>query len=224
MNEEDMITTLTTPEQELRDTVMEQLAWEPEVDATLIGVTNTSGIVTLSGYVNTYVGGLKAERAARGVYGVKAVVNDLAVKLTEKRIDPDIAKDAIHVLTNHVDVPRGISVTVRDGYITLGGTVEWHFQRLSAEHAVKCLRGVRGVFNNIAVKPAVSPKDVQDRIVEALHRHADIDARRIHVFADGPRVVLSGFVRSWNEKDEAQRAAWKVPGVSSVEDRIAVIP
>ena len=219
-----MSTTLTTPEQELRDKVMQQLAWDPEVDATLIGVTNTGGIVTLSGYVNTYVGRLAAERVARRVYGVKAVVNALAVKLTEERIDPDIAKDAIHSLMNHVEVPRGISVTVRDGYITLGGTVEWHFQRLSAEYAVKYLRGVRGVFNNIVVKPAVSPRDVQDRIVEALHRHADIDARRIHVFADGPRVVLSGFVRSWNEKDEAQRAAWTVPGVSSVEDRIAVIP
>lgn len=219
-----MSTTLTTPEQGLRDMIMRQLAWDPQVDATMIGVTSKDGVVTLSGYVDTYAARLAAERAARRVYGVRAVANELAVKLAEERIDPDIAKDALHALANRIDVPRGISVTVRDGHITLGGAVEWNYQRVSAERAVKYLRGVRGVFNNIVVKPTVSPKDVQHRIIEALHRHADIDARRIHVVVDGPRVVLSGFVRSWNERDEAERAAWTAPGVSMVEDRIAVIP
>ncbi len=219
-----MSTTLTTPEQGLRDMIMRQLAWDPQVDATMIGVTSKDGVVTLSGYVDTYAARLAAERAARRVYGVRAVANELAVKLAEERIDPDIANDALHALANRVDVPRGISVTVRDGHITLGGAVEWNYQRVSAERAVKYLRGVRGVFNRIVVKPTVSPTDVQHRIVEALHRHADIDARRIHVVVDGPRVVLSGFVRSWNERDEAERAAWTAPGVSMVEDRIAVIP
>jgi osmotically-inducible protein OsmY len=222
--EDDVSTTLTPLDERLCDMVTRQLAWDPQVDATMIGVTNKDGIVTLSGYVDTYAGCLAAERAARRVYGVKAVANELAVKLADDPIDPDIAETALHVLANRVDVPRGITVTVRDGHIRLGGTVEWHYQRLSAERAVKYLRGVRGVFNNIAVKPSESPKDVQRRIVEALNRHADIDARRIHVFADGPRVVLSGFVRSWNEKDEAYRAAWTAPGVSIVDDRIAVIP
>jgi osmotically-inducible protein OsmY len=215
---------LTTQEQGLRDAVMRQLAWDPQVDATMIGVTTKDGVVTLSGYVDTYAGRLAAERAARHVYGVKAVANELAVKLAETRIDPDIAKDALHALANRVDAPRGISVTVRDGHISLGGTVEWMYQRASAERAVKYLRGVRGVFNNLVVKPTISPKDVERRIGEALHRHADIDARRIHVEAEGGRVILSGFVRSWTEKDEVEKAAWTAPGVSSVDDRLAVMP
>jgi len=214
----------THEETVLRDSVMRQLAWDPQVDATMIGVTAQAGVVTLSGYVDTYSGRLAAERAARRVYGVKAVANELAVKLAETRIDPDIARDAVQTLANRIDAPRGISVTVRDGHITLGGTVEWMFQRAAAERAVKYLRGVRGVFNNIVVKPSVSPKDVQQRIVEALHRHADIDARRIQVTADGGRVILNGFVRSWNEKDEVEKAAWTAPGVSAVDDRLAIAP
>jgi osmotically-inducible protein OsmY len=219
-----MSTTLTTPDQGLRDMVMRQLAWDPQVDATMIGVTNKDGIVTLSGYVETYAARLAAERAARRVYGVKAVANELGVKLAEERIDPDIAKDALQALSNRVDVPRGITVTVRDGHITLGGRVEWNYQRVSAERAVKYLRGVKGVFNHIVVSPVVLPKDVETRIADALRRHADIDARRINVSAEGARVVLSGFVRSWNERDEAERAAWTAPGVSTVDNRIAVIP
>ena len=214
----------THAETELRDSVMRQLAWDPQVDATMIGVTAQAGVVTLSGYVDTYSARLAAERAARRVYGVKAVANELAVKLAETRIDPDIARDAVQTLANRIDAPRGVSVTVRDGHITLGGTVEWMFQRAAAERAVKYLRGVRGVFNNIVVKPSVSPKDVQQRIVEALHRHADIDARRIQVTADGGRVILNGFVRSWNEKDEVEKAAWTAPGVSAVDDRLAIAP
>jgi osmotically-inducible protein OsmY len=219
-----MSTTLTTPEQGLRDLVMRQLAWDPQVDATMIGVTNKDGIITLSGYVDTYAARLAAERSARKVYGVKAVANELVVKLAEERIDPDIAKDALHALTNRVDVPEGITVTVRDGHIALGGRVNWNYQRVSAERAVKYLRGVRGVFNNIVVAPGVSPKDVETRILDALQRLADVDARRVHVMADGPRVVLSGFVRSWNEREEAERAAWTAAGVSAVDNRIAVIP
>ena len=219
-----MSTTLTTPEQGLRDLVMRQLAWDPEVDATMIGVTNKDGIVTLTGYVETYAARLAAERSVRKVYGVKAVANELVVKLAEERIDPDIAGDALHALANRVDVPEGITVTVRDGHIALGGRVNWNYQRVSAERAVKYLRGVRGVFNNIVVAPVASPKDVETRILDALRRLADVDARRVHVMADGSRVVLSGFVRSWNEREEAERAAWTAPGVSTIDNRIAVIP
>jgi osmotically-inducible protein OsmY len=208
----------------LRDAVMRELAWDPAFDATKIGVTTKEGIVTLSGYVDTYAARLAAERAARRVYGIKAVANELVVKLAEIRIDPDLAADALKALSNRIDVPLGITIIVRDGYITLGGTVEWMYQRASAERAVKYLRGVRGVFNNIVVKPSVTPKDVQKRIVLALHSHADIDDMRIHVETEGRKVILNGLVNSWAEKNEAVRVAWAAPGVSAVDDRIGIAP
>lgn len=219
-----MSTTLTMVDERLKTTVMNQLAWDPEVDASLIGVSAKEGIVALSGYVDTYAGKLAAERTARRVYGVKAVANELEVKLAVGRIDPDIAQDALAALKNRIDVPLGIGVTVRDGYITLTGQVEWMFQKLSAERAVKYLRGVRGVLNYITLKPAVSPTDVQKRITEALQRLADLDARRIHVEVEGPKVILMGTVGSWMEKNEAQRAAWRAPGVVTVDNRINVVP
>jgi osmotically-inducible protein OsmY len=219
-----MSTTVTVQDERLRNAVSNHLESDPEVDASLIGISAKDGIVTLSGYVETYAGKLAAERAARRVYGVRAVANELEVRLAIGRIDPDIARDALDALKNRIDVPLGIAITVRDGFISLTGSVEWMYQKMSAERAVKYLRGVRGVLNHITLKPRVSPTDVQKRIVEALHRHADIDARRIHVEAEGPKVILSGSVRSWIEKDQAQRAAWRAPGVSAVDNRISVVP
>jgi osmotically-inducible protein OsmY len=222
--EEDMTTTVTGVEQWVRDAVLRQLAWEPGLDATMIGVTAQDGIITLSGYVESYAGKLAAERTARKVLGVKGIANELDVRLTHDRIDPDIARDALEALNARVDVPRGLGVTVRDGHVTLTGEVEWMFQKQVAEKAVKYLRGVRGVSNQITLRPKISPDDVQKRITEALHRHADVDARRVHVEAEGNRVILSGNVRSCHEKDEAGDAAWSAPGVVWVDNRINVVP
>ena len=219
-----MTMTMTSVDESVRDAVMRQLAWEPDIDASMIGVSVQAGVVTLSGYVETYAAKLSAERAVRKLYGVKAIANELEVRLAQERIDPEIARDAIDALKSHINVPEGLHVTVRDGFITLAGTVEWMFQKADAERAVKYLRGVRGVFNQIELRPRISPKDVQKRITEALHRIADVDARRIHVETIGSRVVLTGNVRSWHEKDQAARAAWAAPGVVSVDNRISVIP
>jgi osmotically-inducible protein OsmY len=219
-----MSTTLTILDQRLRDAVMHQLDSDPQVDASLVGVSAQEGVVTLSGYVNSYAEKLAAERSCRRVFGVRALANELEVRLAVDRIDPEIARQALEALKNRIDVPLGIAVTVRNGHLTLSGVVEWMYQKAAAERAVKYLRGVKGVFNQITLSPSAVPKDVQKRIIDALHRHADIDARRIHVEAEGSRVTLSGTVRSWMEKDEAQRAAWRVPGVAVVDNRISVVP
>lgn len=214
----------TVADEGLREAVSSQLTWNPEFDASMIGVAAHDGIVTLTGFVKTYAAKLAAERTALRVSGVKAVANDVQVKLAFDRLDSEIAHDAVEALRSRDGIPSKIDVAVRNGQVILGGTVDWNFQRLAAERAVRYLRGVRGVANDLVVKPSVSASDVQKHIVAALHREADVDARRIHVSADGSKVTLRGSVRSWTEKQHAERAAWNTAGVSKVEDFIVVAP
>ena len=210
---------------DLRDRVERQLDWEPEITSTDLGVAADNGVVTLTGFVNTYAEKLAAERAALRTYGVSAVANDIQVKPLFKKTDTEIASAALDALQARVDVPdEKIKLTVKDGWVTLQGEVDWYYQKSAAESAVRYLGAVKGVTDNIKLKPHVSTVEVKDKIEDALKRSAEVDARRISVQTSDGKVTLKGNVHSWFEKTEAARAAWNAPGVKEVSNQIAVVP
>ena len=208
----------------IRDAVTQQLEWDPEVDASAIGVAAKDSAVTLTGYIDTYAGKLAAERAAKGVRGVLAVANDLEVRLKLERTDTDIAHDVVRSLELRSTVPDNVQATVHRGHITLTGEAMWDFQRRDAEKAVRHVRGVRGVANRIGLAPGMAARDVHHRIVEAFHRNADLDARHVTAHAAGDVVTLTGHVGTWLQRDIAERAAAGAPGIRRVDNLITVEP
>lgn len=215
---------LTDTDVRVRDAVLRQLEWEPEVDASAIGVAAKTGTVTLTGFIGNYSGKLAAERAAKRVRGVRAVANDIEVRLKLDRTDPDIAADVVRALELRSTVPNSVQAAVHSGHVTLTGRVDWQYQKRDAEKALRHIRGVRQVLNHITVAPRAVERDVRHRIAEALHRNANIDARHIDIAVSGDEAVLTGKVATWLQRESAERAAADAPGIAHVDNRIVVQP
>ncbi len=207
---------------QLHDSVQRQLEWDPEIESADIAVLASDGVITMTGFARSYAAKLAAERSVKRVRGVRGVANEVQVVLHSEHTDTDIAKEAVHAIRADAKIPSSVTVTVRHGFVILEGAVQWMFQKAAAGTAVAHLEGVKGVSNQIAVKPSVSVGQVKADIDAALRRCADVDAQHVHVSVDGRVVTLSGYVSSCHEKEEAEQAASAAPGVARVENLLVV--
>jgi osmotically-inducible protein OsmY len=210
---------------QLQQAVLAELNWEPSVNAAHIGVAAAGGVVTLNGHVDSFAQKWAAETAAARVSGVKAVAEELQVRLqsSDRRSDEEIAAAAIARLASDVCVPKdALKVTVEDGLVTLRGQVDWHYQKEAAEQDLRRVPGVVTVFNTVTIKPRVDIEDIEDEILHALHRSWFFDPKTINVTADAGRVRLSGVVRSPHERQIAATTAWAAPGVTEVSNELVV--
>lgn len=216
-----------TTDSDIERDVKDELHWEPDLDPTDIAVSVKNGVVTLSGFVRSYTDKYAAEQAAKRVAGVRAVANDLEVRLPsiDERPDPEIARDAVAAIKSQLPISgENIKAIVKNGWVTLEGEVEWQYQKNTAENAVRRIKGVKGVTNYVSLKPRAAPSEIKRKIQDAFRRNAEVDANRIQVEIHGSEVVLKGAVRSWIEREEAERVAWSAPGVTKVTDEIVVAP
>jgi osmotically-inducible protein OsmY len=207
--------------------VADELRWDPSLQGDDIAVAVRDGVVTLAGYVRSYLDKWRAERVATRVKGVKAVANDLEVKLpsSSTRSDPEIARAAVDALKWNISVPHErVKVKVEDAWVTLEGDVDWYYQREAADRAVRSLTGVKGVTNLISVRARPAPSDVKQKIKDALQRGAQFDADRITVEVDGNTAILRGKVRSYAEFKDAERAARNAPGITEVRNELTIDP
>jgi osmotically-inducible protein OsmY len=215
--------TLTQADLQLRDRAMRQLGWDSQVDSSAIGVSARDGVVSLTGFIESYAGKLAAERAVKRARGVRAVANDLQVTLRLERTDADIAADVVRALDQHATLPPGVQAVVHYGHVTLTGTVHTLFARIVAEKSLRYVKGIKGIVNRIAVVPQPAVDGTQPRIARALHQDADLDARGINVLVSGNSVTLTGTVRSWHERESAERAAMHAPGIIQVDNRLSIV-